>query len=118
MVRPRIKVNHKQHIAVVELLDEEILDEITIGEITDDLFSVIEENAGGRILLNFEQVVHMSSNMLGTLIRLNKHCEEGGGTLKLCGIQPNLREMFVITKVNKLFEMYDTEEAALLSFSA
>ena len=116
MEQPNIKVSHKGGVAVADLLDEDILDEITIRNITDALFSVAQENAPVKMVLNFERVIHMSSNTLGSLIRLHKSVEESGGLLKLCGIKPNLQEMFVITKVNKIFEIYDTEEAALLAF--
>jgi anti-sigma B factor antagonist len=118
MEQPHIKVSHKGGITVVALLDEDILDEITIRDITDALFSVAEENAPVKMILNFERVVHLSSNSLGSLIRLNKTIEENAGVLKLCCIKSNLLEMFVITKVNKIFEIYDTEEAALLAFES
>ena len=116
MEQPHIKVSHKGGVTVAALLDEDILDEITIRDITDALFSVAEENAPVKMVLNFERVVHLSSNSLGTLIRLNKAIEENKGVLKLCCIKSNLQEIFVITKVNKIFEIYETEEAALLAY--
>jgi anti-sigma B factor antagonist len=118
MEQPHIKVSHKGGITVVDLLNEDILDEITIRDITDALFSVAEENAPVKMALNFERVVHLSSNSLGALIRLHKAVEEKEGVLKLCCIKTNLQEMFVITKVDKIFEIYDTEAAALLAFES
>ena len=113
----RIKVRKEGAITVVELLNEEILDESTISDIADSLFGVVEENSPIQMVLSFRKVKHLSSMALGTLIRLNKRVEERGGWLKLCDIRASLYEIFVITKLNKLFEIYDSEETALNSFT-
>ena len=63
-----------------------------------------------NLLLSFSHVKHLSSSALGTLIWLNKRVEEGKGKLKLCGLKKSLYEIFVITKLNKLFEIYDNKE--------
>ena len=113
----KIEVKKEGVISVVELLNEEILDESTIGDIADSLFAVVEDNNPVQMVLSFSRVKHLSSMALGTLIRLNKRIEEGGGLLKLCSIRSSLYEIFIITKLNKLFEIYDSEEAALSSFA-
>jgi anti-sigma B factor antagonist len=51
------------------------------------------------------------------LIRLNKRVAEKGGDLKLCCVIPMLYEIFAITKINKLFEIYDDEQTAINSFA-
>jgi len=101
---------------VVELLDEEILDEITISEIAESLFSILEDKLPNRMVLSFDRVKHLSSMALGTLIRLNKRVEEHGGKLKLCEIRKSLYEIFEITKLNKLFDIYDSRDLAVSSF--
>ena len=113
---PKIQVKHDSDITIIELLDNEILDEQTISSIADALFSVVTENPGVKMLLSFSRVKHLSSSALGTLIRLNKRVEETNGVLKLCSIQKSLYEIFLITKLNKLFDIYDSEDAALKAF--
>ncbi len=114
--KARVAIKHQGDISIVELLDNEILDEITINEIADTLFSLVSENNPAKIVLSFVHVKHLSSMALGTLIRLNKRVDEGGGQLKLCSIAKNLYEIFIITKLNKLFDICDDEQAALSSF--
>ena len=113
----RIEVIQKDGVTIVDLLDEEILDEATISTIANSLFSVVEDNSPVKMLLSFSKVKHLSSMALGTLIRLNKRAEENGGTLKLCEIRSSLYEIFVITKLNKLFDIYDSKTTAVASFS-
>ncbi|MBN2376089.1 MAG: STAS domain-containing protein [Sedimentisphaerales bacterium] len=112
----RIEVRHEGKAKIVELLDEEILDEITISEIAESLFSVLEEGSANQMVLSFARVKHLSSMALGTLIRLNKRAEEHGGKLKLCEIRKNLYEIFEITKLNKLFDIYESRDLAISSF--
>ena len=114
----KIELRQESGITVAALLDEEILDEGTIGAIAESLFQVVQEGGAVQMVLSFARVKHLSSMALGTLIRLNKRVEEAGGKLKLCEIRPSLYEVFVITRLNKLFEIYDTEEMAIVSFSA
>jgi len=114
---PKIAVTRKDGITIAQLLDEEILEEGTINDITESLFAVVGENHGVKLLITFKKVKHFSSSALGMLIRLNKRVGEAGGELKLCEISPSLYEIFVITKLNKLFEIYDNQEQAINSFS-
>jgi anti-sigma B factor antagonist len=114
--KARVAIKQQGDISIVELLDNEILDEFTINEIADTLFSLVAENTPAKIVLSFAQVKHLSSMALGTLIRLNKRVDESGGQLKLCSITKNLYEIFIITKLNKLFDIYDDEQASLASF--
>ena len=105
-------------ITVVELLDEDVLEEHVINEITEELFSVVVDGVRIRLVLSFARVKHLSSSALGALIRLNKRVAEVDGQLKLCDINPSLHEVFVITKLNKLFDICDTKEIAGSSFSS
>lgn len=116
MEQPRIKISFKNNVKVVELLDDKILDDATLADLTESLFSVVIDEEIPKILINFSHVRQMSSSMLGTLIRLNKRVAEKGGELKLCGIIPMLYEIFVLTKINKLFEIYHDERTAVNSF--
>ncbi len=113
---PSIEVTREGNITVVELLNEEVLEEMTINNIAESLFSLVEENASIKLLLSFKKVKHLSSSALGTLIRLNKRVEENKGTLKLCGLRKGLYDIFVITKLNRLFDIYDDKEEAIASF--
>jgi anti-sigma B factor antagonist len=54
---------------------------------------------------------------LGTLITINNKIRGKDGQLRLANIDQQIYEVFVITKLNKLFQIYDTTEQALASFS-
>ena len=116
MENPSIKVRHTRGVAVVELQPEDILDEDIIRDVDQSLFELVDRSAPVRMLLNFARVRRLSSDTLGTLIRLGKKINEKNGVLKLCCFGPNLYKMLEITKVDKIFEIYDDQETALNSF--
>ena len=100
----------------VEFSDRKILDELSINEILTELIALVEGGDGIKLLLDFENVEHLSSAALGMLITLKKCVGEANGKLRLSTISPQIYEVFKITRLNKLFEIHDTAEAAMSSF--
>jgi anti-sigma B factor antagonist len=112
----RIKVSHDQKVTVVTLLDQDILDEIIVKEVAKSLFALVEDQTPVQMLLNFAKVKRLSSDMLGTILRLSKRINQNRGALKLCCIISPIYEIFVITKINQIFDIYDDQKTALKSF--
>ena len=66
----------------------------------------------------FSDVEFLSSAALGKLITLDKKVKMAGGKLKLSNIRPEIYEVFAITRLNKLFTIYDDEGEAVAAFGA
>ncbi|MCH8252403.1 MAG: STAS domain-containing protein [Planctomycetes bacterium] len=114
--RSHITLTKSDSVNVVTFTDRKILEEISINEIGEELNKLVEGEKGTKILLSFTNVEHLSSAALGVLITLNKKVAEQEGTLKLSDIAPQIYEVFKITRLNKLFEIHDTAEKALVTF--
>jgi anti-sigma B factor antagonist len=63
-------------------------------------------------------VAFMSSAMLGKLVTFNQQCKKKKIQLKVCGIAPDIMQVFKITKLNKVFEIVKNEEKAVASFNS
>ena len=111
-----LTISDSRGVKIVEFADRMILEEISITEIGNELYSLVEGAPGVKILASFKNVEHLSSAALGVLITLNKKVAEQNGTLKLSDIAPRIYEVFKITRLNTRFEIYDTAEQALDSF--
>lgn len=75
-------------------------------------------NAGARkLILNLASVPHMDSSGLGELISCYTTMQRVSGSVKL--LQPNhrLQNLLVITKLITVFETFDSEPAAIASFT-
>ena len=114
--RRRLEVEDVGDVAVVNFVDKKILDEQNIQMIGDDLFRLVDEQNRKKILLNFSNVEFLSSAALGKLITMNRKVQAVKGKLVLCGISKEIREVFEITKLDKLFIIRQEEQAALQEF--
>lgn len=113
----RIRVRKEGGITSINFVDRNILDESTIKQIGEEVSSLIEIEAKPRLLISFSNVDHLSSMALGELITFHNKIKAKGGQLRLAEIDPNLHEVFVITKLTRLFEIHETSAAALASFA-
>lgn len=113
----RLRVAEQDGITRIEFVDRNILDEANIQQIGDEISRIIDEQEVPKLLISFENVDHLSSAALGTLITINNKIRGKNGQLRLANIDPQIYEVFVITKLNKLFEIHDGSEQAIASFS-
>ncbi len=114
---PPVAVSDSKDVRVVEFTNNRILDEANIADIGQSLGALIDERPNPKLLLDFNSVDHLSSAALGMLINANKRVKERNGQLRLTDIKPQIFEVFVITKLNKLFRIMPTRPEALASFT-
>jgi anti-sigma B factor antagonist len=76
---------------------------------------VIEELANGapHLVLDFRLVQFMSSAGVTLLIRVKRRCVEKKISLHLCNLSPAVAQVFRITEVHRLFQIYETVADAL-----
>ena len=110
---PRLSVSTQGDVTIVELTDRKILDEISISQIGERLQGLVAKADHPKFILDFTCVGHMSSSALGMLITLHKRIREKNGELRLSGIQPPIYEVFVITRLNEIFQICQSKEEAL-----
>lgn len=112
----RLVMTREGDITRINFLDRNILEEASILSIGDEIAQQIEQSTNPKMLLSFAKVEHLSSAALGMLITVNNKIRQKGGQLRLAEIDPQIYEVFVITKLNKLFQIHPTSEQALQSF--
>ena len=71
-----------------------------------------------RVLFDLSEMTHIDSSGLGALVSLQQWLSSRGGTLKMACLQARPKVVFDITRVNRIFSIYDTVEAALAAFEA
>lgn len=112
----RLRIEREQGVTKVEFLDRNILDEANIQVIGEEIGRLIDESDDPKLLISFSNVDHLSSAALGTLITINSKVKERSGSLRLANIDPQIYEVFTITRLNKLFEIHDSTDDAMASF--
>ena len=114
--RRRLEVEQIGDVTVVNFIDRKILDEQNIQVIGEQLFGLVDEEGCRKLLLNFNNVEFLSSAALGKLITLNKKLQAAKGKLILCNIDPQIHEVFEITKLDKFFNIQKEEQDGLQAF--
>jgi anti-sigma B factor antagonist len=112
----KIDVEEVNAVTVAKFTDKKILDETNIQIIANQLFSLIDDDHRKKIVLDFATVEYLSSAALGKLITLDKKVKADKGELRLCTIRKDILEVFKITKLDKLFKIFETREKALAGF--
>lgn len=68
-----------------------------------------------NFVLDFNHVTFIDSTGLGVLISLMRHLKEHGGELRLVGLQDEVRSIFEITRLFRIFDLCATVEEAVQS---
>ena len=116
-VRPRISVEYSEGATIAILTDEKILEENDIKDIQQSVMALIEQNEKIALVIDFSNVKFLSSAMLGLLIRVSKRIYESHGRLKLSSIDPKIYEVFKITGLDKIFDIYPGSAEAIADLS-
>ena len=97
-------------IALVHLKGE--IDLHTCSLLRDSLRELIEQKHY-RIVINLAEVPYLDSAALGVLVDAVRRVREHEGSISLVATTPFVRRAFEITRLVKIFQMYDDNEAAL-----
>jgi anti-sigma B factor antagonist len=112
-MNPRITVSYEDTATIVTFADEKILEEKDVKQLEQSLASLIEQADGIVLVLDFSNVRFMSSAVLGLLIKVSKRVYEREGKLALCAIGPKIYEIFKITRLTKIFDIYKDADTAV-----
>ena len=99
---------------------EELEGRIVLGEESSALREKVKSLlAAGqkKIVLNMDNVTYIDSSGLGALVASHTSARTQGATLKLSNLGSKFQEILQITKLLTVFEVYDSEAAAISSFS-
>jgi anti-sigma B factor antagonist len=70
-----------------------------------------------KIVLNLNNVTYIDSAGLGALVAAHHSARTQGASLKLAHLGSKFQEILQVTKLLTVFEVHDTEAAAVNSFS-
>ena len=110
MLSPKVKIEEDNGLHVLKARGE-----FVGGKETDLLRETLAEEAKAeheKLLIDLESVQYLNSTALGVLIAAHSNFSKRGGTLALCNVSEGITNLFVITKLSKVFNVYaDRDEA-------
>lgn len=110
-------------------LDVEYRDQIAICRVNGDLDSsnsteLVEvldrEVARGmnRLVLDLTKMAYIDSSGLGALVKVLKKTRLVAGDVKLCGLEPEVRKVLELTRLDKIFDISRTVDEAVKQYLA
>lgn len=84
-----------------------------------DLVALIQETCeagNANILFDLSDLRIMNSTGLNILVNSLTLARKSGGEVLICGVSAKIKQLFIITKLNTIFQVYDTEQEALTAF--
>jgi len=85
------------------------------GQVKDKVLSMIDDSQT-RLLLDLSEVDFIDSSGLGMLVSCLNTMKKAGGTLKLCSFQENPKHVFEMTRLDRIFEVFEDCDEAIGSF--
>jgi anti-sigma B factor antagonist len=109
-----IAVDTTGGVAVVRLLVEE-LDASNVSEFKRDMAPVLEANT--KLVFDLQRLRFADSSGLGAFISCLRQVNARGGDVKLCGMSPQVRTVFELVRLHRIFDIYSTPEEAIRAFA-
>ncbi|HRX87282.1 MAG TPA: STAS domain-containing protein [Phycisphaerae bacterium] len=109
------------HVKDVRAVDGGVIVEVT-GEVTLNdspkfhgrLLQVLETSPE-RLIIDLSAVTHIDSAGVGTLVEIFRRIKAADGKMFLVGLQPRVRGVFEITKLDRFFPILNSTDEALKS---
>jgi anti-sigma B factor antagonist len=101
-------------VLVIELREDN-LDASNVREFKDAIGAVIHERT--QVVLDMSGVKFVDSSGLGALISCLRQLNGRRGDFKLCAMSKTVRALFELMRMHRVFNIHDTREEAVRSFS-
>jgi len=89
------------------------------GEETDELRNAVADfvqQGSKKLIIDLSKVTYLNSTAIGVLVSAHTTFSKNKGHVKVCGINKNINNIFVITKLTLVFDTCETREDAIAGF--
>jgi anti-sigma B factor antagonist len=110
-MKPAVETIGDVAVAVVAV---EELDASNAAEFKRDMAPVLD--ASTKLVLDLSRVRFVDSSGLGAFISCLRKMNNKGGDLKLCGMSKQVRAVFELVRMHRVFDIFGTKEDAVRAF--
>ena len=100
--------------AIIARPQMKLMDDNALKSLEQRVEEAAAANPGVQlVILDLARVAVLPSLALGLLVRMADKCHARDQELKLVGLQPPVRRVFAITRLDRVFQLADSVEAAI-----
>jgi len=100
---------------MVVMVREERLDAHNSDDLKVEMNRLFESGTKD-LLVDLKEVRFIDSSGLGVLVSGYKNASTHQGSIKLCSLQTQVKSMFELTRLHRVFDIYQTIDEALESY--
>ncbi|MDJ1172973.1 STAS domain-containing protein [Roseofilum capinflatum] len=104
-------------IVVKQIQPSGILDSTKASQFREEVNTLVQSGAD-LILIDLKEVTFIDSSGLGALVAALKTVRSAGGKLFICSINEQVRMLFELTSMDRVFEVYNSREEFEQSLAA
>jgi anti-sigma B factor antagonist len=110
-----VKFSEVDQTLVIEL-QEKILDARTTKDFRREVQPQLDTHQ--KVVLDLSALTFVDSSGLGALLSCLRQVSSKGGDLKLCSLTTQVRAVFLLVRMHRLFDIYNTKDEAIQAFNA
>ena len=107
-----MELNIKRRGNVFVVRPRGVIDGLVVHQLEERLMHCVDEGAV-TLVLDLSEVRYLTSACLGAFMLAHKRTRKLGGGVRVARPQPLVRQILEITKLTKLFGLYDSVEDAV-----
>ena len=92
------------------------LDASNTGEFKRDIAPVLQANT--KLVLDLSRLRFVDSSGLGAMLSCLRQLSAKSGDLKLCGMSKQVRALFELVRMHRIFDIYGTKDEAVGAFES
>lgn len=114
---PRVQAREEDGHVFLEFMPPDcVFNEDAVKSLYKQFEQIIDEARSKRFVIDFANVQYMSSTVLGVLVSTLLRIQKQHGELRLTGIDRDLKQVFRLTGLHRIFRICDTLDGAIKSF--
>jgi anti-sigma B factor antagonist len=110
-----LRVEQDADVTIISILASRVPVEMS-DSFEERVVQAVERLEQPKVLIDFADVSFISSAVLGKLIKLNGRVQDRGGQFRISALGDRIAEVFHITGLDRLFQIYDTRDDAIRAF--
>lgn len=92
------------------------LEAATVPELKAEVQKLVK-NTSSQIVLDMAGVTFVDSSGLGAMVASLRTVNKVDGDIRIANLTPDVRSIFELTRMHRLFEIYPSSEVAIASYS-
>jgi anti-sigma B factor antagonist len=112
-----LKVSQKGDVAVASFTIYSIVDVQDVQRLSEEFTELLEKHKFNKLVVDFEKLGFMTSNVITILLNLRTKLKEAGGELRVCKVSPDIYNIFRVTHLDKLIPVHSSVSEAVQSIS-